>query len=157
MTSLITRSLIASGMVVVSVAFVGGAAQAATVHKPTRVAHAQHVVHIKRVARVEPNDPVGQFLQFFFGGDQWRGNQWRYAGGAANRRGTNSGSSGSSSGDMIESPTYDTSSPSASDDAAAAIQSANDEAALNASTAAAEQQNEAAQAAAIQTEINAGN
>lgn len=64
-------------------------------------------------------------------------------------------------------PTFDSPSPptpidnSASDAAAAAAaaasqQSLNDEMALNASMAAAEQQNEAANAAALQTEINAG-
>lgn len=63
-----------------------------------------------------------------------------------------------------ESPTYDTPSPvdngadqAAADAAsAAAIEQANDTASLNASMAAAEQQNEAANAATIQTEINAG-
>lgn len=72
----------------------------------------------------------------------------------------------SGSGGSWESPSYDTSSPvdfgaaadqAASDAAsAAAIQQANDSAALTASMAAAEQQNDAAQAATLQTEINAG-
>jgi hypothetical protein len=62
------------------------------------------------------------------------------------------------------SPTYDTSvTTSGADDAQAAadaenqaIQSMNDTNALNASMAAAEQQNDAANAATLQTEINAG-
>jgi hypothetical protein len=71
-------------------------------------------------------------------------------------RGRAAASHGGSSDTASDSPTYDTPSPSDSSAAAAAIQQANDESALNDSVAAAEQQNEAAQAAAIQTEINAG-
>jgi hypothetical protein len=71
-------------------------------------------------------------------------------------RGRAAASGGGSSDTAPDSPTYDIPAASDSSAAAAAIQQANDEAALNASVAAAEQQNEAAQAAAIQTEINAG-
>jgi hypothetical protein len=75
-------------------------------------------------------------------------------------------SSRRSIGSYDSSPSHDTSSPttvdtSASDQAASdaeaqAIQSMNDTNALNASMAAAEQQNDAANAATLQTEINAG-
>jgi hypothetical protein len=151
------KSLIASGLVVVSVALAGTAAQAASVHvhKTARVAHA--VVHrgaSGRVARVQPGDTIGQFMQFFFGGAPWR-----YAGVTTGRHSAFSDRSSSESSTFdtsVQSPTYDSAPSSGPDTTAAAIQSMNDEAALNASMAAAEQQNEAAQAAAIQTEINAG-
>jgi hypothetical protein len=71
---------------------------------------------------------------------------------------------GTYAGSDYASPTYDTSvtASSASDAQAAsdaenqAIQSMNDTNALNASMAAAEQENDAANAATLQTEINAG-
>jgi hypothetical protein len=70
-----------------------------------------------------------------------------------------------SSGSTDWSPSYDNSSVSssatdaraASDEESQAIQSMNDTNALNASMAAAEAQNDAANAATLQTEINANN
>jgi hypothetical protein len=147
------KSLIASALVVVSVALAGPAAQAATVHKATHVAQVRHAVAGRRVARLQPADPIGQFVQLFFGGQPWR-----YAGVTTGRHSAYSDRSSSDSSAFdtsVQSPTYD-SSPSAPDTTAAAIQSMNDEAALNASMAAAEQQNDAANAATLQTEINAG-
>jgi hypothetical protein len=68
------------------------------------------------------------------------------------------------SDDVADSPTYDTSTPvssgndaqAASDAEVQAIQQLNDENALNASMQAAEEQNDEANAATLQTEINAG-
>jgi hypothetical protein len=152
MKCLPNRSLISCGLIVASLAF-GGNAFAADSHAATgvNVGHVAHVRVAKHVAArrhyaVARPDSLGQFLATFFGGG--------FAVGAG-------------SGSYDDSPTYDSSpSPSvdsssndaqaASDAANQAIQQMNDTNALNASMQAAEQQNDAANAATLQTEINAG-
>jgi hypothetical protein len=96
------------------------------------------------------NNDLGQFIAGFFGGAMPQ----QYA----NRRGSDRYVSSPS---YDNSPTIDTSSAgtdaqAASDQEVQQIQQMNDESALNASMAAAEQQNDAANAATLQTEINAG-
>ena len=157
MKSLFTKSLISSGFIVAALASAGSgaiAADAQTRHSPAAV----HVIHrpAARVAAryrqppVAGNDDLGQFIAGFFGGAMPQ----QYA----HRRGSDRYVSSPS---YDNSPTADTSSAgtdaqAASDQEAQQIQQSNDESALNASMAAAEQQNEAANAATLQTEINAG-
>jgi hypothetical protein len=147
------KSFITGGLLVASLALIGTTAMAATLpaHK-----HAPVVRHIvQRLPQGQANGDIGQFFQSIFGGQPM---QYSRLTARASRQ--SQGSYGSPSYDS--SPAVDTSSAStdaqaASDAEVQAIQSMNDENALNASTAAAEAQNEAAQAAAIQTEINANN
>jgi hypothetical protein len=148
------KSLITGGLLVASLALIGNTAMAATLpaHK-----HAPVVRHIvQRLPQGQSNGDIGQFFQSIFGGQPM---QYSRLTARASRQ---------SPGSYYSSPSYDSSpavdSSSAGTDAQAAsdaetqaIQSMNDENALNASTAAAEAQNDAAQAAAIQTEINANN
>ncbi len=159
-TSLV-RKLIPCGMIAASLVLSSGAMAAdAAVNTPAKPhavqTHvARHVtVHRHHAVVAQPNDPVGQFLQSLFGGFPVRVAH----GGAA---------AGTSSYD--DSPAVDFSTPvdtsssagtdaqAASDAEVQAIQQMNDTMALNASMAAAEQQNDAANAAALQTEINANN
>jgi hypothetical protein len=147
------KSFITGGLLVASLALIGTTAMAATLpaHK-----HAPVVRHIvQRLPQGQANGDIGQLFQSIFGGQPM---QYSRLTARASRQ--SQGSYGSPSYDS--SPAVDTSSAStdaqaASDAEVQAIQSMNDENALNASTAAAEAQNEAAQAAAIQTEINANN
>jgi hypothetical protein len=146
------KSLITGGLLVASLALIGNTAMAATlpVHK-----HALGVRHIvQRLPLGQANGDIGQFFQSIFGGQPM---QYSRLTARASRQ---------SSGSYDGSPSYDSSpavdnsstdSNASSDAEAQAIQSMNDTNALNASMAAAEAQNEAAQAAAIQTEINANN
>jgi hypothetical protein len=144
------KSLIARTVLIAALALTGNAAMAANTpaHKLMR-AHA--------AVRVAPRLPygqeanIGQIFQSMFGGG------WPAQYSARPSRRT--------AGSQDWSPSYD-SSPSidssgtdaqvASDAEAQAIQSSNDSSALNASMAAAEAQNDAANAATLQTEINAG-
>ena len=150
------KSLITTGVLIASLALGGNAAMAANLptHKTARV-----IPHARTVTRIAPRLPSGQFNadlgQFF---------QSMFGGGPVQYSRLTHRSAGSSdwSPSYDSSPAVDTSSAgtdaqAASDASNQAIQSMNDENALNASMAAAEQQNEAAQAAAIQTEINANN
>ncbi len=151
-----SKSLIAGSLIVASLALTGNAAMAGT-----RAAHRYVAPRAPVASYAAPRLPggldVGQIIQSMLGGvpPQYQGvirNAMRTRPGR--------GSHGSYDGSQDWSPSYDTSSPAidnSANDEAAAIQSMNDENALNASMAAAEQQNEAAQAAAIQTEINANN
>ena len=147
------KSFITGGLLVASLALIGNTAMAATLpaHK-----HAPVVRHIvQRLPQSQTNGDIGQFFQSIFGGQPV---QYSRLTARASRQ--SQGSYGSPSYDS--SPAVDTSSAStdaqaASDAEVQAIQSMNDENALNASTAAAEAQNDAAQAAAIQTKINANN
>ena len=140
-----SKSLITGGLLVVTLALTGNAATAANIASHKRV-----VRHAPAAARmVPPSDPFiagfGSFMQSMFGGQM----PVRYARSQPYR-----------SQASTESPTVDTSASDAQsslDAQAQAQQALNDENALNDSTAAAEAQNEAAQAAAIQTEINANN
>jgi hypothetical protein len=156
------KSLITTGVLIASLALTGSAAMAANSqgYKATARAHAPVHVAMPRIARNAPNADLGQFIQSMLGGGfpQYSSlirNAMR--GAPASRR---------SSGSYDWSPSYDassgassaaTDSQAASDAENQAIQSMNDTNALNASMAAAEQMNDAANAAAIQTEINANN
>jgi hypothetical protein len=142
--SLVIASLVLSGVT-------ASEAHAATAHaKAAKPAHvATHVVR-RHAVPVQQIDPVAQFFQGLFGGAP----VVRTARGRADE------------GDYVaDSPTYDTSTPvdngaaaeqAASDAEVQAIQEMNDENAMTASMQAAEEQNDEANAAALQTEINAG-
>jgi hypothetical protein len=136
------KSLITKGLLVASLVLTANAAMAANIQTHKHPLAIRHVA--SRPLPAQPNTDIGQLFQSLFSG----GLPMQYAGRSSHR----------SSGFSSDSPSYD-SSPSVdtSSQAASDMQSLNDENALNASTAAAEQQNEAAQAAAIQTEINANN
>ena len=159
------KSSIAKAVLIASLALGGNAAMAANLpaHKSAGV-----IPHLREAVRVAPRLPSRQFnadgdafFQSMFGGGPLR-----YSRPTQNAmRGRPSHRSAAStnwSPPYDNSPAGDTSSSgtdaqAASDAVNQAMQSMNDENALNASTAAAEAQNEAAQAAAIQTEINANN
>lgn len=154
MKSLITRALLAT-----SLALIASTAMAANIpaHK-----YAPAVRHIApRLPRGQPNADIGQFIPSMFGGGPVQ-----YSG--LVRDTMKARSSGRSSGSYGWSPSYDSSpaidtssaasdSQAASDAEAQAIQSMNDTNAMNASVAAAEAANDAANAATLQTEINANN
>jgi hypothetical protein len=155
------KSLIPSGLIIVALASTATGAMAADAHvtKAAHVVHAPvHVAARRRLPVAQPTVNLGQIIASFLGG-------WptpyasQYAGRAQLARGSSDSYVSSPSYDS--SPTADTSSAAtdsqaASDAEAQAIQSMNDTNALNASMAAAEQQNDAANAATLQTEINAG-
>jgi hypothetical protein len=156
------KSLITKAVLVASLALVGNAAMAANLpaHKYARVVHHARAI-APRLPNGQFNADIGQFIQSMFGGGPV---QYSRLTQDAMRARPSHRSAGSTdwSPSYDSSPAVDTSSSgtdtqAASDAANQAIQSMNDENALNASTAAAEAQNEAAQAAAIQTEINANN
>lgn len=150
------RSIVPYGLVVASLVLSGvtaSEAHAADVHAKThRPAHM--VTHVARrhvaPAQQQP-DFIGQFFQGLFGGPQVA----TMGRGSRSEQGQYVGSD--------DSPTYDTSPPPSDDSQASvdaevqAIQQMNDENALNASMQAAEQQNDAANAATLQTDINANN
>jgi hypothetical protein len=146
------KSLMTTGLLVASLALSGNAAMAANtaIHQHVK-RYAPMATHVtQRLPRDQFGADLGQFIQSMFGG----GVPMRYARSQPAYR-----SSGASES-FDNSPSVDTSSndaQAASDAQVQAIQSMNDTNALNASMAAAEAQNEAAQAAAIQTEINANN
>jgi hypothetical protein len=155
------KSLITTGVLIASLALTGSAAMAANsqAYKATARAHAPVHVVAPRIARNPLNADLGQFIQSMLGGGfpQYSGLIQNALRAPASRR---------SSGSYDWSPSYDTSSSAssaatdsqaASDAENQAIQSMNDTNAMNASMAAAEQMNDAANAAAIQTEINANN
>jgi hypothetical protein len=156
------KSLITKAVLIASLALGGNAVMAANLpaHKTARaIPHARAVA--PRLPGGQFNADIGQFMQSMFGGEAVQYS--RLTQNAMRAR-----PSYRSSGSSDWSPSYDSSPPidtssagtdaqAASDAANQAIQSMNNENALNASTAAAEAQNEAAQAAAIQTEINANN
>ena len=159
------KSLIARTVLIASLVLGGNAAMAANLqaHKTARV-----VPHAPAAVRVAPRPPggqfnadIGQFIQSMFGGGPV---QYSRLTQDAMRARPSQRSAGSTdwSPSYDNSPAIDTNSSAtdaqaASDAENQAIQSMNDTNALNASMAAAESQNEAAQAAAIQTEINANN
>ena len=153
------KSLIPSGLVIVALAFSATGAMAANVTKATHVVHAPVHVAARRLPVAQPTVNLGQIIASFLGGGWPTPYASQYAGKAQLARG--------SSDSYVSSPTYDSSptvdtssaatdSQAASDAEVQAIQSMNDTNALNASMAAAEQQNDAANAATLQTEINAG-
>jgi len=169
MKSLFTKSLVSSGLIVVSLALNGSAATAANlpVHKAAataQVSHARPAVRVaaqRRQAPAQPAFDIGQFIQAMLGGPLPP--QYAQIVRNAVRESTSHGSSGSY--DSSYSPSYnspavdvDTSQSQAAIDASdqAIQQTDQDLQQLDASIAAAEAQNDAANAAAVQTDINAG-
>jgi hypothetical protein len=170
MKSLITKSLVPSVLVAVSLALTGSTAMAAKaqIHHHPKVVHVTNPQAAARVAaryrqpQFAGNNDLGQLIQGFFGGFLSPQYTRQIAAAAARASASHRGS-----GTYDSSPSYDytstTDTSSAATDAQAAsdaenqaIQQMNDTNALNASMAAAEQENEAANAATLQTEINAG-
>jgi hypothetical protein len=158
------KSLITRAVLIASLVLTGDAAMAANtpVHINARtVSHPRPAAQIALRPRNQLNADIGQFIQSMLGGGpvQYSRLVQDALRAPASRR---------SSGASDWSPSYDTS-PSVSDNSAAieaqtasdaenqAIQSMNDTMAQTASMAAAEQENEAANAAALQTELNANN
>jgi hypothetical protein len=143
------KSFVPCGLVVASLVLSGvtaGAAHAAAAHKPAHV-----VTHVARQHAVAAQqiDPVAQFFQSLFGAPP----VVRTARGRSDDQYV-----------PYDSPTYDTSTPvdnsgaeqAASDAEVQAIQQMNDDNAMVQSMQAAEEQNDEANAATLQTEINAG-
>jgi hypothetical protein len=138
--SLVIASLVLSG---VTASEAHAAAVHATAAKPAHVI--THVAH-RRVTPVQQPDLFAQFFQGLFAPPMARAVRGR-----------------AEQGEYVpsDSPTYDTSTPSddssaASDAEAQAIQQMNDENSLIQSMQAAQEQNDEANAATVQTEINAG-
>jgi hypothetical protein len=181
----LVKSLVPCGIILASLALPGNAAvaaatqttQAATtqVHKAAKPAVHQRVTRVTRprtaprtvtrYARAPQYFNVGQFIQSMFGGPLPP--QYARIVQNAMRPSVASRRSGGSTGtyDWSESPTYDTSSPpdtTGQDTSAAAlsedqsIQEMNDTNAMTESMQAAEEENDEANAATLQTEINAG-
>jgi hypothetical protein len=148
------KSFITGGLLVASLALIGNTAMAATLpaHK-----HAPVVRHIvQRLPQGQTNGDIGQFFQSIFGGQPVQYSRLT-ARASRQSQGSYDGSPSYDSSPAVDTSSAGTDAQAASDAEVQAIQSMNDENALNASTAAAEAQNDAAQAAAIQTEINANN
>ena len=158
------RSSITTAIVAAAFAFSASAAMAASPANPiphhARAPHAvaaQHVAARRLAPRDQLNVDVAQFVRGMLGGGPIP-----YANLVRDVRGMRG--TETYTGSDYSSPTYDTSVPdsgaaaaqAASDAENQAIQSMNDTNAMTASMAAAEQQNDAANAAALQTEINAG-
>jgi hypothetical protein len=154
------KSLITRGILIASLALTASTAMATNSQATTARAHAPVHVAVPRVPHTQLNADLGPFIQSMLGAfPQYSGLIRNAMRAPASRR---------SSGSSDWSPSYDTSSSAsvssgaadsqtASDAENQAIQSMNDTNAMNASMAAAEQMNDAANAAAIQTEINANN
>ncbi len=171
MRSLIHKSFISTGLVLASLAL-GGHAMAATAHVKARTAPPNG--RFNAAARPAYPYPVGGYFGAGPGVDvgQLVGTMLgmvppQYAGivQSAMRQAASHRSSGTSSGTYdpsFDSPTTSTPIDNSASDAAAASaaavseQNLNDDMAMTASMAAAEQENDAANAAALQTEINAG-
>jgi hypothetical protein len=150
------KSLITGGLLVASLALTGNVAMAANMPAHKIRPAARHIV--TRQPLGEPSADIGQFIQSIFGGGPLQYQALvQNAGRKSSRRSTGSYDWSPS---YDSSPTIDSSSTdaqAASDAEVQAIQSMNDSNALNASTAAAEAANDAANAATVQTEINANN
>jgi hypothetical protein len=157
---LITKSLISSGLIVVSLALNGNAAMAAyqpAYKAPAQISHARPALRVtqRRQAPARPELGIGQFIGALFGGP-FLPQYPRIARNAVR------GSVSDESPGWYDSPSpavvIDNSQSQAAIDAAdQAIQQADqDIQGLDASIAAAEAENDAANAAALQTEINAG-
>jgi hypothetical protein len=157
------KSLITRGILIASLALTGSAAMATNLpaHKtPIGISHARAPLRVApRLPSGQVNDDIGEFIQSMLGGGPVQYSRLMQDAARAQP-------SPRSSGSTDWSPSYDYSSSassSASDSQAAsdaenrAIQSMNDTNALNASMAAAEEANDAANAATLQTEINANN
>jgi hypothetical protein len=155
----VMKSLIARTVLIASLAFTANAAMAATTpaHRYATRPHA--------AARIAPRLPggqqadIGQFIQSMFGGGwpvQYSGlmQDAMRARPARRSQGSSDWSPSYDSSPAIDTSSSGTDAQAASDAESQAIQSMNDSNALNASTAAAA--NDAANAATLQTEINAG-
>ena len=142
------KSLIARTVLIAALALTGNAAMAANTpaHKLVR-AHAVHAA--PRLASRQPAD-IGQFIQAMFGGG------WPVQYSSRRAAGSRASSPSYDNSPAVDTSSSGTDAQVAADAEAQAIQSANDSSALNASVAAAEAQNDAANAATLQTEINAG-
>jgi hypothetical protein len=144
-----TKSIMPYGLVIASLVLSGvtaSEAHAAAIHQTAKSAHVVTHVARRHAVPAQQIDPVAQFFQGLFGGPP-------VARTAAGRAGE---------GEYVpyDSPTYDTSTPpdnSSADQAAQAMQQLNDENALIQSMQAAQEQNDEANAATLQTEINANN
>jgi hypothetical protein len=155
------KSLITRAVLIVSLALTTNAAIAANPPHARAVLHPRPAAQIALRSGNPLNAGIGQFIQSMLGGGpvQYSRPMQDALRAPASRR---------SSGSSDWSPSYDTPS-SVTDNSAAleaqtasdaenqAIQSMNDTMAQTASMAAAEQQNDAANAAALQTELNANN
>jgi hypothetical protein len=151
-----TKSLIPSTIVIVSLAL-AGTASAADLHIPTkakaahtRVAHphvAMHAAARRHYAVARQPADLSQFIASFFGGA---------LGVQAVRGGTYEASPSYDTPTTVDTGSAAADSQAASDAELQAIQQMDDTNALNASMAAAEEENDAANAATLQTEINAG-
>jgi hypothetical protein len=169
MKSLFTKSLVSSGLIVVSLALNGGAATAANlpVHKPAATAHVSQARPAVRVAARQRRPAgqhyfdIGQFIQGMLGGPL--APQYAQIARNAVRESASHGSSGSY--DSSYSPFYDSPAVDVDNSQSQAAIDASNQAIqqmdqslqdMDASNAAAEAQNDAANAAAVQTDINAG-
>lgn len=151
------KSLITGGLLVASLALTGNVAMAANMPAHKIKPAVRHIV--TRQPLGEPNADIGQFIGSIFGGGPLQ-YQALMQNAGRNRSSRRSTGSYDSSPSYDNSPSIDSSATdaqAASDAEAQAIQSMNDSNALNASTAAAEAANDAANAATVQTEINANN
>jgi hypothetical protein len=144
----VMKLLIARTVLIAALALTGNAAMAANTpaHKLVR-AHAVRVA--PRLAYRQQAD-LGQFIQSMFGGG------WPAQYSSRRAAGSRDSSPSYDSSPAVDTSSAGTDAQVASDAESQAIQSMNDSNALNASTAAAEAANDAANAATLQTEINAG-
>jgi hypothetical protein len=155
------KSLITRAVLIASLALTADAAMAANPSNARTVSHPRPAAQIVLRPRNPLNADIGQFIQSMLGGGPVQYSRLTQDAMRARPSHRSAGSADWSpsydSSPAIDSSSSNTDSQAASDAANQAIQSMNDENALNGSVAAAEAQNEAAQAAAIQTEINANN
>lgn len=147
------KSFFTAGLLAASLALTGNVAMAANMPAHKIRPAVRHIV--TRQPLGQPNADIGQLIQSIFGGGPLQYSALMQN--AGRRRFARQ-----SAGSYVASPSYDSSpvvDTSASDSNAEtqAIQSMNDTNAMNASIAAAEAQNDAANAATLQTEINANN
>jgi hypothetical protein len=153
------KSLITSGLIISSLAFSGSGAMAADAHV-TRTAHVVHArVHVaahQRRPLAQATINLGQIIASFLGGGWPIPYAVHHTGKTQNSGGESDWSPSYDNSPVVDTTSAATDSQAASDAEVQAIQSMNDTNALNASMAAAEQQNDAANAATLQTEINAG-
>jgi hypothetical protein len=157
------KSSTTTAVLIASLLLTASAATAAPLHpSPRAVARAHPAAHVVPRPGNQLNADIGQFVQSMLGG----GFPLQYS--RLVQDAMRAPASRRSSGSYDWSPSYDSSadisaSSAASDAQAAsdaenqAIQSMNDTNAMTASNAAAEAANDAANAAALQTEINANN
>jgi hypothetical protein len=150
----VMKSLITGGLLVASLALIGNTAMAATIPVHTRAPVARHIV--QRLPQSQSNGDIGQFFQSIFGGQPMPYSRLT-ARASRQSPGSYDGSPSYDSSPAVDTSSAGTDAQAASDAEVQAIQSMNDESALNASTAAAEAANDAANAATLQTEINANN